>query len=78
MAAVARGLMSEPELLILDEPSLGLIPLNVSVVFRIFKEISQETAVLIVNKMSARPLKSLTKPLSWNMAASFSREADVT
>jgi branched-chain amino acid transport system ATP-binding protein len=51
MLATARGLMSRPTLLLLDEPSMGLSPLLVEEIFRIIKEInSQGTSILLVEQ----------------------------
>lgn len=51
MCAVARGLMGDPQLLIIDEMSLGLAPLIVDDLIDIAKEINQQgTAVLLVEQ----------------------------
>jgi branched-chain amino acid transport system ATP-binding protein len=39
MCAIARGLMSKPRLLMLDEPSLGLSPILVTDIFRVIQEV---------------------------------------
>ncbi len=51
MCAIARGLMACPELLILDEPSLGLAPIVVKEVFRLLRELQGlGIAVLLVEQ----------------------------
>ncbi|QWE17515.1 ABC transporter ATP-binding protein [Polynucleobacter sp. AP-Nino-20-G2] len=51
MLAISRSLMSSPDLLIFDEPSLGLSPLFVKENFKIIKEINQlGTTVLLVEQ----------------------------
>lgn len=51
MCAIARGLMSKPRLLMLDEPSLGLSPLLVSEIFRVIEDVhKQGVTVLIVEQ----------------------------
>jgi len=48
MLAMARALMGNPRLLLLDEPSLGLAPLVVRTIFRTIREINQARGVTIV------------------------------
>lgn len=51
MLAVARGLMSAPKLLMLDEPSLGLAPLISKMIFDIIREInSKGTTILLIEQ----------------------------
>jgi branched-chain amino acid transport system ATP-binding protein len=48
MLAIARALMSRPKLLLLDEPSLGLAPQIVSLIFRIIREVNERDRVSIL------------------------------
>ncbi|MBW2409331.1 MAG: ABC transporter ATP-binding protein [Deltaproteobacteria bacterium] len=53
MLAIARGLMSDPKLMLLDEPSLGLAPLMVEEIFRIITEINQEGVTILLVEQNA-------------------------
>lgn len=51
MLAMGRALMGQPQLLLLDEPSLGLAPLLVKQIFEIIREINQQgTTILLVEQ----------------------------
>jgi branched-chain amino acid transport system ATP-binding protein len=51
MLAIARGLMANPKLMLLDEPSMGLAPVLVEQIFDIIEEINhQGTSILLVEQ----------------------------
>jgi len=57
MLAIARGLMSRPKLLTLDEFSLGLAPLVVKEIFRILQEVNRQgTTIFLVEQNVQRSL----------------------
>ena len=58
MLAIGRALMTDADLLILDEPSLGLAPIIVSEVFDLLKDINKEgVTILLVEQMANAALK---------------------
>ena len=51
MLATARGLMSNPKILLMDEPSMGLAPVLVDQIFDVIKELnSHGTTILLVEQ----------------------------
>ncbi|MGA2960540.1 MAG: ABC transporter ATP-binding protein [Candidatus Korobacteraceae bacterium] len=54
MLAIGRGLMSEPKVLLMDEPSLGLAPLLVRAIFQTIKEINAAGVTVVLVEQNAR------------------------
>jgi branched-chain amino acid transport system ATP-binding protein len=51
MLAIARALMGQPKLMLLDEPSLGLAPILVDTIFNTIRRISEQgTTILLVEQ----------------------------
>ena len=54
MLAIGRALMSRPQLLLLDEPSLGLAPILVSIIFETIRQLKREGATILLVEQNAR------------------------
>jgi len=59
MAAIARGMMGRPKLLLLDEPSLGLAPILVDEFFKAIKRINEEGTTILLIEQNARKALSI-------------------
>lgn len=58
MLAIGRGLMRQPKLLMLDEPSMGLAPMVARAIFELLREIHQAgTAILLVEQNARMALE---------------------
>ena len=54
MLAIGRALMSQPQILLLDEPSLGLAPLLVKTIFQTIKDINESGVTVVLVEQNAR------------------------
>ena len=58
MLAMARALMSQPKVLLLDEPSMGLSPIMVDKIFEVVRDVyAQGVTILLVEQNASRALK---------------------
>jgi len=60
MLAISRALMSEPKLLLLDEPSLGLAPIIMSRIFKAIKEINRDGVTVLLVEQNAHAALNLS------------------
>lgn len=59
MVAIGRGLMADPKLLVLDEPSVGLAPLLVHEMFRVIKEVNKMgVSILLIEQNAISALRT--------------------
>jgi branched-chain amino acid transport system ATP-binding protein len=54
MLAMARALMSQPKVLLLDEPSMGLSPIMVDKIFEVVRDVSQQGVTILLVEQNAR------------------------
>ena len=59
MLAIARGLMSKPKILVLDEPSLGIAPLLVAEIFRMIEHLRAQGITILLAEQNARQALSI-------------------
>jgi branched-chain amino acid transport system ATP-binding protein len=59
MLAIARGLMSKPKILVLDEPSLGIAPLLVAEIFRLIERLRAQGISILLAEQNARQALSV-------------------
>lgn len=54
MLAIARALMAQPRVLLLDEPSLGLAPLMVRAIFETVRKVNESGVTILIVEQNAR------------------------
>jgi branched-chain amino acid transport system ATP-binding protein len=59
MLAVARGLMSEPKIILLDEPSMGLAPLIVNQIYNLIEQIRESGITVLLIEQNAKKALSI-------------------
>ena len=56
---MGRALMSNPKIILMDEPSMGLSPLLVNEIFKIIKEVSKDGATVLLVEQNAKKALSI-------------------
>ena len=59
MLAMSRALMSHPSLLLLDEPSMGLSPLYVNIIFDMIKQVNSEGTTVLLVEQNAKKARAI-------------------
>jgi branched-chain amino acid transport system ATP-binding protein len=59
MLAIGRGLMQHPRILMLDEPSMGLAPVLVELIFDIIKKLNEEGTTILLVEQNAQMALSI-------------------
>ncbi len=68
MLAFARGLMSRPKVLLMDEPSMGIMPALVTELFSVIRRLPDDgVSVLIVEQNASKALQAATRALVLEM-----------
>lgn len=61
MLAIGRAMMASPDMLLLDEPSMGLSPLLVKEIFKIIKELNEDGITILLVEQNAKQALSIAK-----------------
>ncbi len=68
---MGRGLMADPRLMLLDEPSMGLAPILVAQIFEIIQDINEQgVSILLVEQNAQMALSIADRPLFWKQGKS--------
>jgi ABC-type transport system involved in cytochrome bd biosynthesis fused ATPase/permease subunit len=62
MLAMARALMSQPKVLLLDEPSMGLSPIMVDKIFEVVRDVSAQGVTILLVEQNAQPRAADCRP----------------
>ena len=60
MLAIGRAMMASPDMLLLDEPSMGLSPLLVKEIFKIIEELNQDGMTILLVEQNAKKALSIS------------------